>query len=921
MTRLPVTNATRTNAPVEPTNGFEGHAEPAASDVMPRGTVTFLFTDLVGSTRLWARYPDVMPTAHARHDALLREAVGARHGVIYKVVGDALQVAFSTVADALLAAIAAQRALLAEQWPTAEALLVRMALHTCAAVPQPDGDYRTPALNHLARLLTAAHGGQILLTVAAADSVADVSLGTNLRDLGEHRLRDLEPEHIYQVVHPGLLADFPPLTQGVHRSHALPAQANSLIGREDEMAAAKSLLLQPDVRLLTLTGPGGTGKTRLSIAVAAAPHDDVTDGVFFIALAPIAEPDLVIPTIARELGVQEEAGRPLRESLIDRLRNRRLLLVLDNFEQVTAARSDIADLLAASPELKILVTSRAALRVRAEREFPVPPLTLPDLQRLPPAEQLSQYEAVRLFIDRAVAVKSDFALTNQNALAVAKICARLDGLPLAIELAAAWTKLLPPPALLVRLEQRRLALAGGPRDLPERQQTLRGAIAWSYDLLLAAEQALFRRLAVFVGGCSVEAAEAVATTGALAVDVFDGLAALVDKSLLRQTEGYEGEARFTMLETIREYGLEQLEASGEAELTRRAHAAHLLALAEEMSPLTWGSEQAHVLDRLEGELDNLRAAFAWALSGQETLLALDLGIHLEKLWDVRGYLSEGRDWLERASALPMDGVPGGPRAQALSNAGSIAQSQGDLDGARELQERALTILREVDTEGGRRGTAHVLNRLGIIVYLQGDIERAVVLQEDALARFRALDDKGAIAMTLNNLGVDAEAQGDYARARVLYEEALVLQREASDTQSIALFLSNLGGIARLQGDIAAAAAYHHESLLVWRELQDRWNTVATLLEVGRLAAIREKHESAARMFAAGEALTEAVGAPLIAREEERLTHERDVAAVRAALDASRLAAAWAAGRSLRLDEAITEALALTKELSEEAPNA
>jgi tetratricopeptide (TPR) repeat protein len=527
---------------------------------------------------------------------------------------------------------------------------------------------------------------------------------------------------------------------------------------------------------------------------------------------------------------------------------------------------------------------------------------------------------VRLFIARAQAVKPDFAIDNDNAPAVAEICHRLDGLPLAIELAAARVRMLPPEAMLHRLEKRLPLLAGGARDAPERQRTLRKTIAWSYDLLEPEEQRLFHRLAVVAGGCTLEAAEAVGNHDG-ALDVFSCLEGLCEHSLVRQEEDAAGEPRFSMLETIREYGLEQLEASGEAERTRDAHAAHFQALTEAMLPLIWDAEQAHTLDRLDGELDNLRAAFAWALARKETLLALNLGIHLEKLWDVRGYLREGRDWLERASALPMDGVPSGPRAQALSNAGSLAQAQGDLDGARRFQERALTIIKEVDTEGGQRGMAHILNRLGIIAYLQGDIERAVELQEDALGRFRDLDDKGAIATTLNNLGVNAEAQGDYARARALYQEALVLQREAADTQSIAIYLSNLGGIARLQGDVAAAVDYCHESLLLWRELQDRWNTVATWLEVGRLASLWGKHERAARLFASGEALAEAVGASLVPREEERSIYECDVCTIRAALGEMSFTAAWLAGQSLHLDDAIAEALALTEELAKEAPNA
>ena len=833
---------------------------PAANP--PTGTVTFLFTDIEGSTRLWERSPGAMAGALARHDRLLRTVIEEHGGVVFKIVGDSVCAAFAAAPAAVAAALDAQRALTAEPWGEIGPLRARMAAHA-GAVEARDGDYVGPPLNRVARLLAAGHGGQVLLSGAVQELARDaLPDGAELRDLGERRLKDLaRPERVFQLLHPALPGQFPPLRTLDARPHNLPTQPTPLIGREREVAAVRECLLRDGARLLTLTGPGGTGKTRLGLQAAAELVDDFADGAWFVALAPVADPDLVASTVAQALGVQEEAGRPLAASLRQHLAAKELLLLLDNFEQVLEAAPLVAEVLAAAPGVRVLVTSRARLQVRGEREFPVPPLALPDPARLPPAERLTQYEAVRLFVERALEVRPDFAVTNENAPAVAEVCHRLDGLPLAIELAAARAKVLPPQALLARLEHRLNVLTGGARDLPARQQTLRAAIDWSHDLLPEAERVLFRRLAVFVGGCTLEAAEAVCNPeDDLEVEVLDGLASLVDKSLLRRDAAAAGESRFGMLETIREFALERLADSGEEATIRRVHAGHCLALVEEVAPNTWGSEQARWLERLEAELGNLRAALEWAIDRAETLTALTLGICLEKLWDTRGYLSEGRQWLERASALPMDGIRPGSRAQALSNAGSLAQAQGELEGARALQERALAIIRAVDTEGGRRGTAHVLNRLGIVEYLQGNRERADALQTEALARFRELDDQAAIATTINNLGVTAESRGDFARARGFYEEALALMREAGDTQSIAIYLANIGGIAAVQGDFDRAEALVTESLVLYREIGDRSNIAHSHFVLGSIALDRGEPERAAALLDEGLALARQAGA-------------------------------------------------------------
>jgi predicted ATPase/class 3 adenylate cyclase len=491
-------------------------AAPGAPPVaLPGGTVTFLFTDVEGSTALWEQHPAPMAAALARHDALVREAIHAHGGVVVKGTGDGAHAAFATAADGLAAALAAQQALQAAPWGATGPVRVRMALHTGEAELR-DGDYFGPPINRAARLLAAGHGGQTLLSLAAAELVRDaLPAGVRLRDLGEHRLRDLQrPERVFQLVAPGLPTDFPALRSLDSRPHNLPVQPTPFIDREREVPAVRGLLARQEVRLLTLTGPAGTGKTRLALQVAAEALDEFADGVYFVPLAPISDPGLVVPAVAQALGVREVAGHALVEGLHEALRARpRLLLVLDNFEQVLGAAPRVAALLAACPRLNVLVTSRAVLHLAGEHDFPVPPLTLPERRTLPPLERLAQYEAVRLLLERARAALPDFAITDANAPAVAEICHRLDGLPLALELAAARVRHLSPQALLARLERRLPLLTGGPRDLPARHRTLRGAIAWSYDLLGPEEQALFRRLAVFAGGCTLEAAEAVCGAG------------------------------------------------------------------------------------------------------------------------------------------------------------------------------------------------------------------------------------------------------------------------------------------------------------------------------------------------------------------------------------------------------------------------
>jgi predicted ATPase len=527
-----------------------------------------------------------------------------------------------------------------------------MALPT-GIVEEQHGDYFGPPVNRVARLLSAGHGGQVLLSAATQELIRDtLEDGAKLEDLGERRLKDLfRPEHVFQVVAANLPSEFPELRTLESLRNNLPPQSTPLVGREREVREVCERLRQEDMRLLTLTGPGGTGKTRLALQAAADLLDAYRDGVFFVSLATVTDPDLFFKEIAGALDLRESGDVPLKDLLKEYVGRRDLLLVLDNFEQLLSAVPLVGELLSAAPRLKVLAASRIPLGIYGEHEYAVPPLAVPDPERLPGLEDLSQYEAVRLFIERAEAAKAGFEITSENASAVAEICARLDGLPLAIELAAARVKLLPPRAMLGRLGRRLKLLTGGARDLPERQRTLRGAIEWSHTLLDEGEKTLFYRMAVFSGGRTLEAVEAVCDAqGDLPIDALEGVSSLLDKSLLRQEEGPNGEPRFIMLETIHEYARERLQESGEAEEIGRAHAGYFLALAEEAELELTGSDQAEWLERLEVEHDNMRTALRWSLEGEDPGLGLGLASALAHFWLVRGFWSEGRGWLEEVLA-------------------------------------------------------------------------------------------------------------------------------------------------------------------------------------------------------------------------------------------------------------------------------
>ena len=633
------------------------------------------------------------------------------------------------------------------------------------------------------------------------------------------------------------------LDQSRDRLHNLPVQVTAFIGREQEVAAACSLLRRTEVRLVTLTGTGGIGKTRLGLEIADCLFDVFADGVCFVPLAPISNPTLVVAAIAQALGIKEARGQSLLDLLISFLRNKHSLLLLDNFEQVVAAAPLLSELLATCPYLKIVVTSRAVLHIQGEHEFPVPPLALPDMSHLPGSEALAQYPAIALFLQRAFAVKPDFAATSANMRAIAEICARLDGLPLAIELAAARIKLLPPQALLQRLEHRLHILTSVAQDVPERQQTLRNTLAWSYQLLDADQQQHFQRLSVFVGGCTLEAMETLCQAlGDGALPVLEGVAALIDQSLLQQTEQEGEEPRFVMLETIRAYALESLVASGEAEAARQAHATYYLTLAEASERELGGPRQALWLRRLEREHDNLRAAMDWSLKQgkdkdeiqRHMEIALRLGGALRRFWQMHGHLKEGQTFLERALSAS-DGivVSARARAKALLAAGTLASIQNDYDRVEAYCQQSLVLFREL---GDQPGIALSLYLLSVVPWMKGDTLAARSLTENALAVFRELGDRERIAWSLSTLGLLDAQEGKYTGARALYEESLALHRELGDKRAIATTLLRLAELLFVsQGDQAALRSLLEEGLTLFTELGEKEGIANSYVLEGRLA--------------------------------------------------------------------------------------
>jgi len=810
----------------------------------PTGIVTFLFTDIEGSTNLLQhlgdqRYAEIL-TAHRD---ILRAAFQAGGGYEVDTQGDSFLIAFGNVRDAVATAVAVQRAINAHPWPKDAPIRVRMGMHT-GEPTFADSGYVGLDVHRAARIMSAGYGGQILLSQATRDLIGhDPFEGVMAQDLGEHRLKDLtRPEHIFQIVIRDLPADFPPPKTLDIISNNLPIQLTTFIGREREIEDVKRLLAK--ARLLTLMGTGGAGKTRLSIQVAADLIDQFQKGVWLVELAPLTDPALVVQAVATTFQVREAAGRSLLDLLVDYLQPKSLLLVLDNCEHLVAASAQLTSaLLRACPNLKILATSREALGVAGEVAYQVPPLSRPDPRRAQSLAQLNEFESVQLFVERGVHSQPRFALTDANAKAVAHICHRLDGIPLAIELAAARVKVLTVEQIATRLDDRFRLLTGGSRTGLPHHQTLRAAMDWGYDLLSEEERTLLRRLAVFAGGFNFEAVEAICTGDGVEVfAILDLLTSLVDKSLV-VAEGLNGDIRYRLLETIRQYGLEKLQGSGEIAAVHGRHLAWYLDLAERAEPELHGPDQKGWLSQLEMEHDNLRAALEWTKVGErEAEAGLRLAGALHRFWAMGGHLSEGREWLE--GAVKRTEAPSPARAKAIFGAAALAFGQGDYGRAEDLSGQSLALYREL---GDKLSIALSLNLHAFLNRNRGDHGRAVALLEDSLRLCRELDHAWALAETLFILALTVRRQGDYERAKALLEESLVLWRRTGDKSGLARSLASLGVVARLQGDYARAQALHEESLALHRELGHRFEVAEVLLMLGAVAQNQGDYARAAAL--------------------------------------------------------------------------
>jgi predicted ATPase/class 3 adenylate cyclase len=811
---------------------------------LPTGTVTFLFTDIEGSTKLSQQYRDAMPALLARHNQILHQAIERYNGYVFQVVGDSFAAAFHSASDALNAALDAQRNLYNEAWTPAP-IKVRMGIHTGAAYLQVDSKdnaysgYATLASTQ--RIMSAGHGGQIIVSGATRELVRYVlPKDSELQDLGEKRLKDLlRPEHLYQLNISGLPSTFPPLKTLDAFLNNLPTQLTSFIGRENEIAEVKQEL--QSYRLVTLTGSGGTGKTRLSLQVAADLLEEFNHGVWFVELAPLTDPDLIPQTILSTIGVGEQAGKLPLEILKEYLPEKKVLIVLDNCEHLVSSSAQVANaLLNAAPKLKILASSREALGVKGEASYPVPSLSLPDIKHLPVIEQLSRYEAVRLFIDRALLVAPHFVVDKDNAPFIAQICYRLDGIPLAIELAAARLKMMSVEQISARLDDRFHLLTGGARTALPRQQTLRALIDWSYDLLIENERLLLRRLSVFAGSWTLEAAEKVCVgqDDILPYDILDLLTQLVNKSLVVVMErSQSGETRYRMLETIRQYAREKLLEVGGSEIIRQQHLAYFVDLAEQAEPHLRAFDMVRWLDRLEAELNNIRAALEYALESNIEA-ELRMASALWWFWHIRGHKSEGADWLERALSIealergekPLSSDRTLIRGKALYVTGFFRTILGELNKGTVLSNESLTLFRELGP-AGKRGMAYALHNLAHDSRQQQDTGQAKVLMKESLDLFEEVGDKFGMAQCLAFLGGPWEEDPEM-RARML-QEGLALYQEIGDKDGMAITLMLLGDLALWQGDYKKSTTRFEASLALFRELRNKGAMSLALRWLGR----------------------------------------------------------------------------------------
>ncbi len=875
----------------------------------PSGNVTFLFTDIERSSQLWEMHPQTMGRALAQHDDLVRAAVLEHKGYIFKTAGDAFCVAFASAMNAVRAAVAAQHALASAAWEDTGPLRVRMALHSGEA-EQRDGDYFGQTLNRVARVLSAGHGGQTLLSRVTAERVREkLPRGISLRDLGERRLKDLsKPERIFQLVAQDLPGEFPPLRSLEVLPNNLPAQVTSFVGRSREMADVKRLL--GTARLLTLTGAGGTGKTRLSLQVAAEVLERFPHGVWLVELATLSDAALVPEAIANAVDVRIERDRAPLDTLIDALEARNLLIVLDNCEHLVGACAQVASaLLRRCPEVRIMATSREALNIDGEAIRPVPPLIVAEFgvsgNELH-AAQLAELEAVQLFLERAAAVKPDFTLSEENARLLAEICWRLDGIPLAIELAAARVKVLSLEQILTRLDDRFRLLSGGNRAALPRQQTLGALIDWSYDLLSEPERMLLRRLTVFVAGRTLDMAEEVcAGDGLEKADVFDLLSALVEKSLLMVETGADGESRYTMLESVWDYGDTKLTQAGETDRYRRKHLSYFGKFAETAEPGLFGPKQKLWLERLHAEHHNLNMALRTAAESPDTIAdGLRLAGAIARYWEVRSYLTEGYEQLQALLARADGNVPAEVRAKAEFGAGRLSWSQDrDEDALRHLD--AARVIYE--SLGAQEQVGIIEGVLGFTQRNEGDNAAARRHFERALAIGEQLKSTRILLISQNGLGSLAGDEGDFVRAREVKEKSLAAARILGDQWIVSLLSGSLGRLCFLAGDYTASRNHIREALAGARDLGNKWAVPYAIEGLADICVKESQAFKAVRLYGAASAQREALALAFspIETENYKTALDRLHAAVP---DDDVFDREWRAGRSLTINAAVDLAL-------------
>jgi predicted ATPase/class 3 adenylate cyclase len=867
------------------------------------GLVTFLFTDIEGSSRLWESDPERMRPALARHDALVRGAVARHHGTVVKMLGDGVHAAFEDPLDAIGAILELQLAMAATPSDGGLALKIRSGLN-CGAVERRDDDYFGSAVNRAARIMSVAHGGQILMSQSVVALMQDrAPPDVSFRDLGLVRLRDLtSPEHVYQVVHPRLRHDFPALRSLEATPNNLPQQVTSFIGRDRELAEVKRLFAT--TRLLTLLGAGGIGKTRVALHAAAEVLDDHPDGVWFVDLAPQSDPSLVPQLVASVLGVKEDPGRTVTEALVGYVKDKRILLVLDNCEHLILACAELATaLLRAGARLKILAASREPLRIAGESTFPIPALAVPDARTKLAPETLQHYEATRLFIERATAANASFEATASNAPAIVDICRRLDGIPLAIELAAARVRALPVETIDARLSDRFRLLAGGDQTARPRQQTLRALIDWSYDLLTEPEKVLLRRLSVFAGGWTLEAAEAIGGDDTLPMaDVLDVLTNLVEKSLVATDAGG---TRYRLLETVREYAQGKLAGSGELAAIRSRHLAYFARYAEALRSSMRGGDPRGYLDRMDAERENLLAAHAWASSDADGgALGLGLAYGIGRYLLERGQADLGRrltaEALDRPGAKTMTRM----RALALFEGGWQACSMGRYDVASAWLEEGLGIARELED---RKLIGMLLQPLGVASSGRGACDAARAYAEESVELARGFGDSRELAAAMTNLAQIHRITGKLDLAEPLYASAVDLVRSIGDREGVAICLLNLAMVSIGRGAGGPVRDMLIEVVDIVVEIDSRPLGLNALDVSAGYGASRREWERAARLYGIAQAQADETGLQRDPTDEAFLAPL--IEAARRALVSAAYDAAERAGRALGFEQGIEEARA------------